>query len=273
MKKAFQRFLTLSIVLALTLSFCITPAYAYSIKKTDSNITLCGIGKYAPITIYADVTMPQMYITALTMGINVWNSAGYGTLLKYGGTKSMGIVAEDGISTFCIIDDSILFPFPEDNWKGHLGATKLFPERRLLPNIGKLYIAEFDIGIHNSNNYFLEPNNPVIAYDILGVVIHELGHGLGFDDVKIKNSVMYEDLVEYDTSFRTLKYDDFVGLNYLYGTGSEDTMIPPTDKPDPDPGFNPDPDPPHKPGEGESSSSSSSSEGSGEITDGPGRPE
>lgn len=82
-------------------------------------------------------------------------------------------------------------------------------------------IVEMDIMFDQAEIWHTEGTPPGDELDAIGVATHELGHGLGLDDLKwwecLSNAPTMCPSYNYgDTHFRNLEQDDKNGLNNLY---------------------------------------------------------
>lgn len=196
--------------------------YAYNIlfeqKSGEPCIYTKGIRKGQPLTIYAIAGTPDTYVQALKIGIDTWNSAGFGELLRYGGIRNYALTVEkDGISTFGVYDFITNRP---DLPSAIANANQDWDS--------EYYLTETDIRITNIETFFsILEENKEDKFDIIGVVVHELGHSVGLQNSYDTTAVMWRALATGDSSKRVLKQDDINGLKFLYG---EEYAKPPSDE-------------------------------------------
>lgn len=85
------------------------------------------------------------------------------------------------------------------------------------PITGELLDADIEI---NTADFTLSVGDTNVAWDLLGVAVHEIGHLLGFDDSLVADAAMYSMTNRGEVNKRFLSCDDAALLWYRYPTGT-----------------------------------------------------
>lgn len=167
-------------------------ANAYAILNNCQN----GVKK--ALTFYS-INVSESYISnTFATSMSVWNSAGYGQLLKYGGNKnSTPNSAYDGINKF---------------YKVNTGDCHVYAITTTHSLNGD--ILEADISLNSYYDYYSILSD---GLDLQSILTHELGHAIGLDHSNISNATMYSIYQANSTHMRDLHSDDLSGLEAIYG--------------------------------------------------------
>jgi hypothetical protein len=148
--------------------------------------------------------------------LDAWDGAGAGRVtFATPGTLASGFNLTDRIPM-------VNFTDPNDNCPaGYLACTFNYAEQR---TDGTWRILDADI-VTNSTNYDFtsEGEHPGGAgcsgeYYIEGIMVHEMGHGLGLDHTSVTGATMVPSVPACDNNLMTTEADDENGLLALYGS-------------------------------------------------------
>ncbi len=152
-----------------------------------------------PITVYADNSFNASEISQLREAISVWNSTRVGTVITYGGQRSLNSFYwnSDGINGII---------------KASMGSSSLTSMTGVTsPKTNGSNIVEADIAINKDLRYTNNATTSGVFY-LKSVFIHELGHLLGLADVNDQSSVMHQSY----TGRTALSSQDIDILDSLY---------------------------------------------------------
>ena len=175
------------------------PICQYNLKSSDGQSLRWGPN--FPITLFIHSSVPTKFRPALEEAINQWNLALNRNLFVLNSEI-------DSSPTTLVDGKNIIYWFPR------------WPENKNLPAHTLLHwqdskIFEADMMI-NAENIAYSFNPKGSEYDIVSVVIHELGHILGLDHVDRKESVMASHL-ENAVKRREISALEKNTLQCLYG--------------------------------------------------------
>lgn len=202
MTKAFSRKNSLLKVFALVVSVVMLLSFTAMNASAYELLTGKGI-KTPPLTFYGLSGTPSLYTSSIQRCMSTWNSAGYGTMFRYGGQSS---------STIPIRGDRVSHIFTTS-----AGKTGVYAVTNTAYETNTGYIVEADISFNTSYDFSSVVTDGIY---IDSVSTHELGHALGLDDTyssAYSESTMYGYYSRGETKKQTLHQDDLNGLEALYG--------------------------------------------------------
>lgn len=139
-----------------------------------------------------------------------WNGAGSGTVIN---------AAVGSVSTWRLGDGTPMLNFrdPQRACKGNcLAATFTGYYRQRLNGTYEIYDADIVTNARYSWTSQREPDGCSSEFFIEGVMVHEIGHGLGLGHSNVSGATMYPSVSSCNNNPATTAADDNAGINDLY---------------------------------------------------------
>lgn len=145
-----------------------------------------------------------------------WNSAGSGTVVQAHKGSVSGFSLGDGVPMLNFTD-------PQNACTGNcLAAT--FTSYYSSRGDGTYRIYDADIVTNTSHAWTSQSEDPGGSgcsgeYYIEGVMVHEVGHGIGLAHTTVSGATMYPSVSACNNAPASIASDDAAGINALYGSG------------------------------------------------------
>jgi hypothetical protein len=139
-----------------------------------------------------------------------WNGAGAGTVVNATAGSMSGWRLGDGVPMLNFTD-------PQRACKGNcLAATFTGYYRQRADGSYQIYDADIVTNTRHSWTSTGEPDGCSSEFYIEGVMVHEIGHGLGLGHTDVAGATMYPSVSSCNNGPATIETDDKNGINALY---------------------------------------------------------
>lgn len=154
-------------------------------------------------------------IAAITSNV-AWNGAGSGTVVNASSGNTNNISLGDGTPMLNFGD-----PFNVCTGSCLAATFTGFYSQR---NDGTYRIDDADIVTNTNYSWTSQSEDPngsgcSSEFYIEGVMVHEVGHGLGLGHTNVNGATMYPSVSSCNNGPATIESDDASGINALYGNG------------------------------------------------------
>jgi len=179
-----------------------------------------------PLSINYDLRKaPAGSAAVVTDAMNVWESVTGATVTF----QNAGAVACCESGNNCNCGDGVnTVSWVENNWVWGAAALGVTFLENYDDTTGAVY--EADMQINGQDHKWVVGAHPTASqFDLLSVIVHEMGHMLAFDDIydyTFANSTMFGFTVGGTVSKATLENDDIDGLRFMYPATAGDLPPP-----------------------------------------------